>query len=128
MGNTFFLSGRQKGVYVMSTSFDFILLILFLVIAAAYQNFLDFHEDRQWSFSEDERVYLAAEKFAGGASFDDVRRLLEDCYDIDEENAEEILKWASSHRKDRDGGYRFFLRSVNRSLGENVYHERHRMN
>lgn len=69
----------------------------------------------------DGRVYKAAGEFARGASSEDIASILDNCIDLDEKDAEEILSRALSHRGDVDGGYGAFLKAVNEALGEDVY-------
>lgn len=69
-----------------------------------------------------EIVYKAAYEFVHGAASDNVKSLLTGCFDIDREDADKIMMCSLPHRTDKDGGYRVFIRSVNRALGAEIYH------
>lgn len=101
------------------TDFGFF-AICFLVVYL-YKKILEYHDLKRLRLHEDEKIYKAAEEFAHKASSDDVKKILSNCFT--EKNAEKILSQAFPHRTDKDGGYRAFIRSVNKVLGENVYSE-----
>jgi len=100
-----------------------ILAIAFMIIYG-YIKINEYYYLKRLSFYEDEKVYKAAEEFVSETPSDDVKVILANCCDFDEKNAEEILSRSISHRTDKDGGYRAFIRSVNKVLGEDVYSER----
>lgn len=99
------------------------LLAIAFVIIYGYKKIQDYYYFKHLSFYENEKVYKAANEFVHGASSDDVKAILASCSDFDEEDAEEILSRALPRRTDKDGGYRAFIRSVNKVLGEDVYSE-----
>jgi hypothetical protein len=51
---------------------------------------------------------------------------LTSCIEFDEKEAEAILAESSPHRFDEDGGYREFIKAVNRVLGADTYNECYR--
>lgn len=106
----------------------FVILVIFLVIGIAYKKYLEFNDDKRWMFHKDDNIYKAAKKFAAGASLNEVKDILISCFDLNEKNAEDILTRSSPHKTDKDGGYRSFIRSVNKELGEDVYEEKYYMN
>lgn len=101
------------------------LMTIAFVIIYLYKKILDYTELKRSSFYENEKVYKAADEFRHGASPDDVKAILESCFDFDHDDAEEILSHSISHRAEKDGGYRAFIRSVNKVLGEDVYKEQY---
>lgn len=96
-----------------------------LVIGIVYKKILEFQDEKRWMFHEDNQVYYAASKFSNGASFDEVKNILVSCFDFSKKSADVIWECASPHKTDRDGGYRFFIRSVNKELGDSIYNEKH---
>ncbi|MPM59331.1 hypothetical protein SDC9_106171 [bioreactor metagenome] len=100
-----------------------ILAIAFLIIYI-YKKILEWHDYRHSGFYADEKVYKAADEFVHGASSDDVKTLLADCFDFDEGDAKKIMSLSTPHRTDKDGGYKAFIRSVNKVLGDEVYDEK----
>lgn len=103
----------------------FVIWAIFLVIGIVYKRYLEFNDDKSRMLRKDNNVYKAAERFAAGASLNEVKNILINCFDLSEENAEDILTRSSPHKTDKDGGYRFFIRSVNKEVGENVYEEKY---
>lgn len=79
--------------------------------------------DNKTYVSED-KVFKAAKAFEQEKSFDEIRDILKNCIDLNEEDIEEILTLAFPHRSDEDGGYSAFLEAVNSVLGEDVYQVR----
>jgi len=102
-----------------------ILAIAFLIIHI-YKKILEWHDYRHLGFYEDEKVYKAAEEFVHGASSDHVKAILAGCFDLNEGDVKKILSQSISHRADKDRGYRTFIMSVNKVLGEDVYDEKRR--
>jgi len=100
-----------------------LMAISFLVIYV-YKKILEYYDFKRSSLYENDKVYKAANEFVHGASSDDVKVILESCFDFDEEDSEKILSRSIPYRTDKDGGYRAFIRSVNKVLGEDVYSER----
>lgn len=100
------------------------MLAMAFVIIYGYKKIHEYYYFKQSSYYEDEKVYKAAEAFVQGAPSDDVKVILAGCFDFDEKDAEEILSRSISYRTDKDGGYRAFIRTVNKVLGEDVYSER----
>lgn len=97
------------------------ILSIILVITHGYRKFLLYQRVKRLGFFEDEKVYKAADAFAHGAPSDDVKAILVSCVDFNKEAAEKILSRSIPHRADKDGGYRAFIKSVNKVLGANVY-------
>ncbi len=95
-------------------------------IIYGYKKILEFHCYKYSGLYESEKVYKAANEFARGARPDDVKDILTSCLEFDEDDADCVLAELSSHRLDKDGGYREFIKSVNKVLGVNVYGERYR--
>lgn len=100
---------------------DLGLFAIFFVIVYAYKRIEDYYYLKRLGLHENERVYLAAEEFAHGVPSDEVNLILADCFEFDEEDREEILSRAIPHRADSDGGYRAFIRAVNKAEGEALY-------
>jgi len=97
--------------------------ICFLIICV-YKKIMEYHELKWSRFYEDEKIYKAAEKFVNGASSDNIKVIFANSIYFDEKDAEEILSRSIPHRTDKDGGYREFIKSVNKVLGTNIYSER----
>jgi len=102
------------------------LLAVTFVIAYGYKKIIEYYHFKYSGFYENEKVYKAADEFAHGATSDNVKAILTSCFDFDEEDAENILADSLPHRLDSDGGYREFIKSVNKVFGVNVYSERNR--
>jgi len=113
-------------VFLMNVGF----FAICFAIVIAYKKILDFYDQKRLGFLEDNNVYIAAQEFADGASFVELKNILEKCFDFNEKNVEDILLQSLPHRIDKDGGYRFFIRSVNKVLGEDIYNEKvsHKLN
>ncbi|EGO9279679.1 MULTISPECIES: hypothetical protein [Enterococcus] len=99
------------------------MLAIVFIIIYGYKKILEYYDFKYSGFYENEKVYKAADKFVQGAASDDVKALLTSCFDFDNEAADEILSRSLPHRTDKDGGYREFIKSVNRVLGVDVYSE-----
>ncbi len=97
-----------------------ILAVVSLIVYIC-KKILEWHDYSRSSFCEDENVYRAADEFVHGASCDAVKAVLLGCLFLDAEDAEEIMSLSTPHRSDRDGGYRAFIRAVNKVLGEDIY-------
>ncbi|MDY8047481.1 hypothetical protein [Paenibacillus polymyxa] len=63
----------------------------------------------------------AAQKFALGTPVDEIREILTNSYELDENQVEETMLLALPHRNDTDGRYLAFIKAVNRVLGQEVY-------
>ena len=100
------------------------MLAIACLIVYIYKKVLEWYDYNHSGFYEDERVYRAADAFVYGASPDDVKAIVRDCYELDEADMEKILSAANLHRVDKDGGYRAFIRLVNKLIGEDVYNEK----
>lgn len=97
-----------------------IIAICFLIIYV-YAKILEFYDDNRPYVSK--KVYKAADEFAHGASYDDVKAILASFLDFDRDDAEKILSRSFPYRTEKDGGYRAFIKSVNKLLGQDVYNE-----
>ena len=95
-------------------------LAIGFVIICGYGKILDYYDLKRTNLFVSDKVYAAADKFAKGASFEEVKAILTGSYEIDEEDAKEIIAQSLPHRKDRDGGYRAFIKSVSKILDENI--------
>ncbi|EPR10564.1 hypothetical protein [Ruminiclostridium papyrosolvens] len=100
------------------------LISIVIVIIFGYKKIRDYYYFNHSGFYENEKVYKAAEEFVYGASSSDVKAILKGCFDLSEEDAEEILSRSASHKNDKDRGYSAFIKSVNKLLGEEVYSEK----
>ncbi|SHL74353.1 hypothetical protein SAMN02745136_05600 [Anaerocolumna jejuensis DSM 15929] len=98
------------------------ILAVTLAIIYGCKKILEYYDYKYSGYYENTKVYKAADKFVHGAASDDVKSLLTSCFDFDREDADEILRRSLPHRTDKDGGYRRFIKSVNRVLGARVYH------
>jgi hypothetical protein len=96
------------------------------ILIFGYHKFLDYREMNRPCPQADERVYEAADAFIQGAASRKVAAMLQSCLDIGDSQVDSIIKTAMSHKTDRDGGYRAFIRLVNREFGEDVYSTHHR--
>lgn len=96
--------------------------LLALYLIKRISEYLDW---KKTGYQQDDRVYKAAGEFAHGASPGDIRRILINCINFDEEDIEEILSRTLPHRIDKDGGYLAFIKAVNKVLGQEVYSESH---
>lgn len=103
------------------------MLAIGFAIIYIYQKILEWHDAKHSSFYEDEKVYQAANEFVNGASSDEIQTILAGCFDFDDGDAKEIISLAAPHQTDKDGGYKAFIRSVNKVLGEDIYDERHQV-
>ena len=99
-----------------------LMAISFLIIYIA-KKISEHYYFKQSSLYESDKIYKAADEFIQGASFNDVKAILEKCLDFDEEDIEKILSQSIPHRTDKDGGYRAFMKTVNKVFGEDVYGE-----
>lgn len=95
------------------------LLAIGFVIICSYGKVLDYYDLKRPKLYASEIVNRAAEIFAEGASAEEIKVILTSCVEIDEEEVEKIIEQSLPHRNDKDGGYRFFIKSVNKVLGEN---------
>jgi hypothetical protein len=93
------------------------------VIIYGYKKLLEYNEMKYSSLYEDNKVYQAADEFVHGAASNEVVNILTSCIDFDEKDADKILSLSIPHKTDRDGGYRKFIKSVNKVLGADIYSE-----
>lgn len=103
---------------------NFGLLAIFFVVVYGYKKILEHYDWKRMGLHENKRVYQAADEFVHGARTEDVKAILDTCFEFDEEDVEKILSGAIPHRTDKDGGYRAFIRSVNKAVGDELYDER----
>ena len=102
-------------------------IAVILAIIYVYKRIAEIHSYKDSDFYESKKVYKAASEFANGASSDEVKNILTNSVEFDEEDADNVLADLSSHRLDEDGGYREFIKSVNKVLGADVYRECYRI-
>jgi|GEM_PF-2334201 len=107
--------------------YDVGMITICFVTALGCKKLAEYFHNKRRGLYESKKVYRAADKFSEGVPSEDVQALLKNCLEFDGEDAETVLSLSLPHRKDKDGGYRAFIRSVNRVLGENVYSERPRV-
>lgn len=55
-------------------------------------------------------------EFSNGTPDDEIKTLLLNCIDLDEDDIDEILELATSSRTDEDGGYAAFLKTAKNAL------------
>ncbi len=103
------------------------ILAIAFVIVYIYKKVLEWHDLKNSGFYGEEKVYKAADKFNKGASPDEVKAILSECYSINKTDIEKIMTAAIHSRTDKDRGYRIFIRSVNQVLGEDIYNEKLRI-
>lgn len=104
---------------------NFGLFAIFFLIVYGYKKILEYYELKRMGLHENKNVYMAADAFSRGANADDVKGILENCFEFEEGDVEEILSRASPHKADKDGGYRAFIRAVNKAVGDEIYDERY---
>jgi len=97
------------------------LIAIALVIFYCIKKIDDYYYYKKSTYVGDEKIYKAAMAFAQGKSINEIRNILENCIDFDENDVQEILTIASSHRSDIDHGYSAFIQAVNLTLGENIH-------
>jgi hypothetical protein len=82
--------------------------IVIIIIIKRIDAYLD---DRRVGTELSEKITHAAKRFSEGASEDEIRALLLDCIDLDEDDADEILELSAPYRNDDDdGGYGAFIK------------------
>ena len=97
------------------------ILAIAFVIVYSYGKLLDYYDLKRPSELLSDNIYLAAKKFAEGASPEEVKTILTECDEIEEEAANKIIEQSFPHRKNKDGGYRAFIKSVHLVLrGESM--------
>ncbi|MGR6127496.1 hypothetical protein [Paenibacillus sp. SER-28] len=84
-------------------------------------DFIDLQKMTRKDIYENYDVYKAAQKFALGTPVDEIREILTNSYELDENPVKGTMLLALSHRNDTDGGYLAFIKAVNRVLGQEVY-------
>jgi hypothetical protein len=104
------------------------ILAIAFVIIYAYKKVQEYYKFKYLDIYEDKKIYMAADAFSHGAASEDVISLLTSCFEFEKEDADEILKRSLPHRTDKDGGYREFIKSVNKVLGIDVYSQQYRNN
>lgn len=87
--------------------------IFIIIIIKKIYNYLD---DRKVGTEISEKIYHAAREFSNGASEDEIRDLLLNCIDLDEDDIEEILELSVLNRADHDGGYGAFIKNAKNIL------------
>lgn len=103
---------------------NFGLLALGFGVVYGYKKILEYYDLKRMGLYEDKKVYQAADEFVRGASHEEVGAILAGCFELSENDVDQIISKAIPHRADQDGGYRAFIRSVNKAVGEDIYDER----
>lgn len=106
--------------FLITTGLISILLAVLYLVKKVY----DYADMRSWGKRicyENYDIYKAAQKFALGTSSDEIKRILENSYELDDKQIEQTMILALPHRNDSDGGYKAFTKAVNRVLGEEIY-------
>lgn len=67
------------------------------------------------------KVYQAARAFAQGEPIDEIKELLLNCFDFDEDDAEKVVHSAINYTNEIDGGYSAFINIVGIVLGTKAY-------
>ncbi len=101
-----------------------ILTIEFLIIYI-YKKILEWNDYRNSGFYEDEKVYRAADEFAHGSPSDEIKAILSDCLELDEEGIEKIMSLSLPYRNGKTGKYQAFIKAVNKVLGADIYDEKY---
>ena len=97
-------------------------LILVGIVAAAILIIIlikiidDYFDDRKVGTELSEKIYDAAEEFSNGTPDDEIKTLLLNCIDLDEDDIDEILELSTSSRADKDGGYGAFIKTAKNVL------------
>lgn len=76
----------------------------------------DYFFNKKTGADVSDKVFKAAKTFAQGGSADEIRNILLNCIDFDEEGIEEVLLLSYPHKTDNDGGYHAFLEAVKKEL------------
>lgn len=76
----------------------------------------DYFDDRKAGTEISEKIYNAAEEFSNGTLDDEVKTILLNCIDLDEDDIDEILELSTPQRNDEDGGYNAFIKVVRKVL------------
>lgn len=110
--------------FLGNVGFVAIILLIFFIIKKV-DDYLYFKKVNSLGvevmYFADDKVYKAARAFAQGVSSDEIREILLNCVDFDEEDISQIMTSAEPHKTDDDGGYGAFIKTVNKTLGEVVY-------
>ncbi|MBP1312446.1 hypothetical protein JOD82_005592 [Paenibacillus sp. 1182] len=100
--------------------------LISIVLAVLYfvkkiYDFIDLQKLTRKDIYENYDIYKAAQKFALGTPVDEIREILTNSYELDDNQVEETMLLALPHRHDTDGGYLAFIKAVNRVLEQEVY-------
>ncbi|APB75878.1 MULTISPECIES: hypothetical protein [Paenibacillus] len=100
--------------------------LISIVLAVLYSvkkiyDFIDLQKVTRKDIYENYDIYKAAQKFALGTPVDEIREILTNSYELDDNQVEETMFLALPHRNDTDGGYLAFIKAVNRVLEQEVY-------
>jgi hypothetical protein len=70
--------------------------------------------------SNQDNIYKAAGVYSSGAPVDDVKSILVNSINFDDEDIDDLLSLLYQHNS-AIGGYNFFILAVNKVLGEDIY-------
>ena len=87
--------------------------VFIILIIKIIDNYVD---DKKIGTELSDKVYQAAKAFSQGKSEDEVRNLMMGCIDFDEEDIEEVLSQAASHRSEEDGGRCAFIEEAKKVI------------
>lgn len=116
---------RKGGCFMHGFLENVGLLAIFFAVTYGYKKILEYNDSRRIGLPENKKVYQAANEFVRGAETGNVKAILDECFEFEEEDIKKILSRAIPHRTDQDGGYRAFIRSVNKVVGDDLYDERY---
>ena len=100
---------------------DLVFLGVCYIVLICYRKILEYHNLKQTSYCEDETIYLAAKSFAKRDDVSIVKSIIMQSSDFTNTEAETIISKSIKCRGNSDGGYREFLKSVNKTLGITLY-------
>ncbi|QDY82607.1 hypothetical protein FQU75_03890 [Paenibacillus polymyxa] len=102
------------------TGLILIVLVVLYSVKKIY-DFIDMQNMIQRDIYENYEIYRAAQKFAFGTPVDEIREILTNSYELDDNQIKETMLLALPHRTDPDGGYLAFIKAVNWVLGQEIY-------
>lgn len=70
---------------------------------------------------QNNKIYKAAYLFSQGAGESEIKNVLLNSLDFDEDDIDDILKLSMPYRTDKDGGYKSFIGSVKKVMGKSIF-------